>query len=377
MKDFLKIDFDKNRVYGLDILRAFAILFVIVGHGSYILPANISKFYSLFVLDGVSIFFVLSGFLIGGILIKIMEKEKCTLKILLNFWIRRWLRTLPNYFLILLVLALLSYLFNDHFNFWNKKMYFLFLQNFNSSHPAFFPEAWSLSVEEWFYLLIPSLLFILIGILHFSPKIAIISTAISILLFVTTYRYYKYSHLLVNDISLWDSIFRKQVITRLDSLMFGLIGAYVSNYFKEFWIKYRNTFFITGILILTVQQLKGVLHISMGSHIYLYLCVYSFTITSLGTLFLLPFLSEFRKGKGFIYSVITYISLISYSMYLLNYSLIQHWALKFMNWFDPNEISVILLRYLFYWFFTIIGAIVLYKYYEVPFMKLRDLNNRK
>ena len=55
-------------------------------------------------IDGVSIFFVLSGFLIGGILIKVLETEPATFKTLFNFWIRRWFRTLPNYLFILLIL---------------------------------------------------------------------------------------------------------------------------------------------------------------------------------------------------------------------------------------------------------------------------------
>ena len=96
---------EKNRIFGLDIMRTFAILAVMFGHSIFFLPTSIKDQLHAFVIDGVNIFFVLSGFLIGGILIRDFEKKK-TIKVLFNFWIRRWFRTLPNYFLILIVLKL-------------------------------------------------------------------------------------------------------------------------------------------------------------------------------------------------------------------------------------------------------------------------------
>jgi peptidoglycan/LPS O-acetylase OafA/YrhL len=150
----------KSRIFGLDILRACAIMFVVVGHGKYLYPSTTPKIISktislIFGYDGVSIFFVLSGFLIGGILIKTLEKKRGEKKVLLNFWIRRWLRTLPPYFLILIILLILNLLFTEGFHF-SKRFplnFFTFTQNLFYRHPNFFPEAWSLSIEEWFYLL--------------------------------------------------------------------------------------------------------------------------------------------------------------------------------------------------------------------------------
>ena|SRR4030067_605713 len=100
MKIF-KIEIDRNRVYGLDILRAFAILFVAYGHGSAILGDHINKtIYYFPIFNGVVMFFVLSGFLIGGILLKVINQTEFNKKDLFNFWIRRWFRTLPNYYLV-------------------------------------------------------------------------------------------------------------------------------------------------------------------------------------------------------------------------------------------------------------------------------------
>ena len=112
MRNILKIELNPERIYGLDILRAFAILFVVAGHGEVLLPRQLKSINDFFVFDGVSIFFVLSGFLIGGILIKILEKNQITINLLFEFWIRRWFRTLPNYFLILITLGILHFFFN-------------------------------------------------------------------------------------------------------------------------------------------------------------------------------------------------------------------------------------------------------------------------
>ena len=127
MISFLKIEINKNRIYGLDILRALAILFVVLDHSKYTLQKSnslfineISKIYSWYLryfdFDGVSIFFVLSGFLIGSILIRSFEKEELSFKSLVNFWIKRWVRTLPAYLFVLSILVLLSYFFVDKFN---------------------------------------------------------------------------------------------------------------------------------------------------------------------------------------------------------------------------------------------------------------------
>jgi peptidoglycan/LPS O-acetylase OafA/YrhL len=138
LKKLLRIELHPDRIYGLDILRALAILFVVAGHGEHLIPEARYKYVNFFLFDGVSIFFVLSGFLIGGILIKILQENSIDSKLIINFWIKRWFRTLPNYFLVLIILILLNLLFIDNFGFHDYKSYFLFSQNLFSAHPDFF-----------------------------------------------------------------------------------------------------------------------------------------------------------------------------------------------------------------------------------------------
>lgn len=371
MKNLLKIDLNPNRIYGLDILRALAILFVVAGHGAYLMPKARYKYINFFIFDGVSIFFVLSGFLIGGILIKILKENILDSKLIINFWIRRWCRTLPNYFLILIILLLLNYIFNDNFSIYDKKRYFLFAQNLFSEHPHFFPEAWSLSVEEWFYLLIPVILFILIKIFKISINNSVLFTAFGIIIGITLFRYFRYTSLTIDNISTWDRTLRKQVFTRLDSLMYGVIGAYIFFHFNFFWIKYKIHFLTLGIALFISMKLN-LLEFSLFG---LYNCVFLFSTTSLATLFLIPYLSCLKTGKGFIYKLITYISLISYSMYLINLKIVQKWILGNIDWTlleSFNGYLFLLLRYSLYWTLTIIISILIYKYFETPTMNLRD-----
>lgn len=91
----------KNKILGLDILRSIAILLVVIGHGSFMYAHTfLEKFPFVPMVNGVDIFFVLSGFLIGNILLKQLDKG-LDIGALKTFYIRRWLRTLPLYYIIL------------------------------------------------------------------------------------------------------------------------------------------------------------------------------------------------------------------------------------------------------------------------------------
>ena len=128
--NFFKLDQGHNRVFGLDLLRFIAIIMVLIGHSLIFVPQEYKVKVYGFLLDGVSIFFVLSGFLIGGILIKQLEKSKPNYAGLLEFWKRRWLRTLPAYLVVLLFLLIYTAIVlpNNLPSDWYK--FFFFLQNF-------------------------------------------------------------------------------------------------------------------------------------------------------------------------------------------------------------------------------------------------------
>lgn len=167
--------------------------------------------------DGVSIFFVLSGFLIGTILIKTLNKEGVSGKTLFDFWQRRWGRTLPAYYLILFIHFVLQHFIYKHISGSSIFPFLVFLQNF--AYPftkPMFGESWSLAVEEYFYLTAPVL--IVLGIIYgkLSVKKSLLITACIVITATTGFRYYRYLIDPIQTAESLDVIFRKQVITRLD-----------------------------------------------------------------------------------------------------------------------------------------------------------------
>ena len=142
--------------FGLDLARFLAVSLVLVTHCAVMFLSltnlrapNVVLISAFF---GVELFFVLSGFLIGRLLFRIAETDP-TPRGWLTFMARRWLRTLPLYFLWLAVVPTVlpapAHL-RGHL-----LRYATMTQNLAWPMPAdhWFNETWSLTIEEWFYLL--------------------------------------------------------------------------------------------------------------------------------------------------------------------------------------------------------------------------------
>jgi peptidoglycan/LPS O-acetylase OafA/YrhL len=162
----------RGHLRSLDGVRGLAILMVIFSHG---FESNSQSggllirftgdlfYYGLF---GVDLFFVLSGFLITGILFDSLSDDGFFRK----FYARRVLRIFPLYYGVLIVLLLLTPLLRLH---WNGMGWLLlaYLQNFRPQQIASFQPSpqvglfhfWSLAVEEQFYLVWPAVVFFIRG----------------------------------------------------------------------------------------------------------------------------------------------------------------------------------------------------------------------
>jgi len=169
---------EKGRIPALDGLRGAAILLVVVWHYFYFYPdpnhhpANLlPKIYVYFERciaigwSGVDLFFVLSGFLIGGILLEVRTSHLY----FKTFYLRRFFRIIPVYYawIGIYLLLLLAFVFAKHPNslgepkvWYEIGAQFVFFQNLGIIHysglgAGWFVSTWSLAVEEQFYLVAP------------------------------------------------------------------------------------------------------------------------------------------------------------------------------------------------------------------------------
>jgi peptidoglycan/LPS O-acetylase OafA/YrhL len=153
---------DIARLSGLDLLRAVAIVLVLMSHYTgFVAHAPIFGAIGDAGWSGVDLFFVLSGYLIGNqILAPVARGETLSLKV---FFARRLLRTLPNYYVVLAV-----YLLLPHSPIAGKSMapawsFLTFTQNFGLAYGQTFTHSWSLCIEEQFYLVLPLAVLALVG----------------------------------------------------------------------------------------------------------------------------------------------------------------------------------------------------------------------
>lgn len=140
----------------LDSLRTLAIGFVLIEHWLY----PVGRWFGIHGSYGVWLFFTLSGFLITGILLDYrgaVERGVATIgRALRIFFVRRFLRILPVYYLFLAISYLVGSLTRD-----NAPWHLLYLSNLYVMVEGRFKSMghlWSLSVEEQFYLVWPALI---------------------------------------------------------------------------------------------------------------------------------------------------------------------------------------------------------------------------
>lgn len=352
-----------SKIVGLDILRTVAILSVVIGHGKPILQKAGSLFPFIRLPDGVEIFFVLSGFLIGQIL---MRNDWTSSKAMFTFLMRRWLRTLPNYYLFLLLNIILAYfafintpLSNFNFSF------LIFTQNFSHSFSGFFWESWSLSVEEWFYLLFPIALFLLYRIKNLAAQLKILIAILLFLFLPIALRYLKYLTIL-NPIDgfFWDIEFRKIVLLRLDSIAIGVLFAFFKYYYPQF---FRNTRYYSLILFVLVYAALYRVDIGLNN---IYAMVFSFSINGLLYGLLLPAADNLRNIPNYLRYIFDWCSKISYSMYLSNLLIFQ----IIIYIVDIEHIGLMQAYFLFglYLLLTFLVSWLCYTFFEKKILAYRD-----
>jgi len=345
-----------KRNFGLDAIRAFSIWLVILRHAGFNLgfPINIE-----IGVIGVKIFFVLSGFLIGGILIKdlLNSTSFSTLK---KFWIRRWFRILPVYYLMLI----LKFIIIDHSVGWHIIYYFLFLQS-NIYGITFYTVTWSLVIEEWFYIFVPLfLIFVFSRVKHDMKKIVMYLFLFFLIenMIRIVYVYYTKSLVIGGNPLFW-----------LDSLFVGVFIAVVKKMAPASYKILQSTgVFIAGLVVF-VAYIYFTYIISIP-HLTFHAAFFPETIgmflfsVSIGLI--IPRIEKYQSFdttkpyKKVLFNAITQTSLLTYSIYLIHplvYGYIARLNLKTFYIQVIIEISI-----------TYVLAFLVYKFFEKPFLQLRD-----
>ena len=361
---------NKERIFGLDLVRATAILFVLFSHCYYLIDSSnpfLISISGIFGFAGVELFFVLSGFLIGALLLKGFMTTNFTFSDVIHFIKRRWFRTLPNYYFVLLLNVILAFLFD--FSLQNVWKYFFFIQNFSSNSISFFPESWSLSIEEWTYILVPMVLLFSWKIFK-NKKVGFLMTTLFLIVFFHFLRYYSIKNNEITDMTAWNDQLKSIVIYRVDSIVFGFLLAWIYFFYMENLKKISVYLLILSVHLFFLQYVVlNVLGYDINSK-PIYFNVFYFTLSSMTFVLALPVFLYWKKSTAWFSKPITFLSKISYSMYLLHYSIISFlmkYVLAFLN-FKFSSSTIVLM----YVLITFTFSYLLYRFFEKPMMEKRE-----
>ena len=328
---------EKNYYYSLDLFRGFC------GYGVAICHLNAfvygSEFMEYLSLVFVEFFFVLSGFVLYPQLLKVIDKKSN----LFIFYKRRWIRTIPLY---LLTLILVSILTNHMFDVNFFKYLFLiqkFLPNFIDND--YFPVAWSLSIEELFYLLFPLIL------IYLNQK-NFLKVSVFIFIFIIIFKYFISGNFNAN-------FYRTGTYLRFDAILFG----FLISHFKLEILKYKkNIIFFTIIIIFTFLFCYEFFTINNNDKNNRFLFILFMQLISGLTLFSFLLLEPLFKYSNIFKKLSLMISQQTYSIYLFHLIIIYI--------FNKIELSIYVATPIYILFLFLISNLI-YNLFEKPLLKLR------
>jgi peptidoglycan/LPS O-acetylase OafA/YrhL len=336
----------QKRLPALDGLRAIAVFTVIIYHfGFESVPGDL----------GVTAFFVLSGFLITWLLLK--EHDRTGHISVPQFYLRRALRIAPAYYGFLFLIYVEEHLRGYP---WDTSLtlsglfYVVNYYNAFNGHPdTAIAHAWSLGVEQQFYLLWP---LVLLLVLHRGTKTIAFLTG-TIVCLVLVWRSFAYLYFDARPAYVYNAF-----ETRLDSIAIGCLFAVCLS-----WKGFQSATLALSRNILSPILVLALLMYSRigGSHAYHYSI--GFTIDSmLLAIFMIQLLtmSKLTLWSWIDHPIMVYLGHISYSIYL--YHLV---ALGIGHRLLPEHLSV---RFAISVMLCIIIASLSYWLVERPFLNIKQ-----
>jgi peptidoglycan/LPS O-acetylase OafA/YrhL len=251
----------KDTYPALDGLRAIAVTLVFIGHyggGSH--GGRFLEWFNrlrVFGSAGVSLFFVLSGFLITGILYDTQSSNHY----FKNFYARRSLRIFPIFYLVLALCLVLTPVLHFHLQ-WGHVSFLFYLGNFfanrnwnlyelvSPTHPSLsinLGHFWSLFVEEQFYLIWPVAIFLIkdrLGLLRLSL------TVVALVLLV------RVSMVWFLPLDVAERFAFRMLPTRADDLLVGsAVALLLRGPSAEKWLRRSWIFFVAGISAFAIMSI--------------------------------------------------------------------------------------------------------------------------
>ncbi len=314
------------RVLGLDILRITAALTVIAHHGNtralghnWLVQTVWDRGYL-----AVDLFFVLSGWLLTRQLLGLLKARKDA-RTVTSFWMRRWARTLPSYWVMLVVIMILVALkvpaldvggdVSPNFTLGVLAKHVFFLQTILP--PNLYIVSWSLVTEEWFYFTLPVFLLLLMWVRRPVVLVALTTAILVTPLFVRT-------AMLAHGVS-WAAI-QAEPPARFEGLVVGASLAAISmqaQRLHSFLIAGRIPILMAGLTVLSVILLAT----SDNDWLFRTFGLLGF---SLGLGCLLPFASSLRWPKRtpmVLVMSVSFLSELTYPLYLVHPLVLNriHW----------------------------------------------------
>ncbi|RPD40720.1 acyltransferase family protein [Chitinophaga barathri] len=358
-----------GKLAGLDHLRALAIITVLFYHYRMFQHPRWLDEIMGFGWTGVDLFFVLSGYLISSQLFENMARGKQVS--LPEFFIKRVFRIIPAYLVVLAVYFLIP-AFHEKEALPPLWKFLTFTQNFGFDIKNFgtFSHVWSLCVEEHFYLLFP---LVLVTMIHFNAERRGGQLLLAVLIFGFIARLLSWYLLIAPDAGndtfgiTWYKHMYYPTYNRLDGLLAGVAIAALFVFrpsVKEKITQHGNTILLLGLLVLTgawflVEDQKD-----------FYASVFGFPAVSAGYGLLVvaavsPGCFLYKYGSRFT----ALMAKLSFGLYLTHKGVI-HLAqpLLIKTGLAPKGSLMFLLCLVV----AVLGALLLNKTVEEPFLKLRQ-----